>query len=51
MKQNPLAKIKDSKKLVNYSAHCMGKCGSKKPIDADYCRTDQGIFINLLQTF
>ena len=48
---NPLAKIKDSKNAYYYSAHCMGECGSKKPIDADYCRTDQGIFINLLQTF
>ena len=46
---NPLAKIKDSKKLI--ITHCMGKCRSKKPIDADYRRTDQGIFINLLQTF
>ena len=48
---NPLAKIKDSKRLYYYSAHCMGECRSKKPIDADYRRTDQGIFINLLQTF
>lgn len=41
---NPLVKIKDSKKLIHYSTYCMGKCGSKKPTDADHRRTDQRIF-------